>query len=688
MTGLVVAAILVATGQTSQGLDGVGPFLSPNLDGDWQWISAPLRDGPMTVEDARAREALSELIEENQYPAFRETYSVSLPEKPTGLPDEYDILMYGKYITLLRMRMEIHVRSGRVTAELVTADGFYRGPLPKKAIDHLTRQLVYAFIAEHKARPESEPRWRGANSSSFFRSQRIELEAYNVFEGFHLRTEAWRLDAHRIGVENGIPAFMHTRFAMEVEKLARERLKLLKPNDELRRELVTRLQRIQPNSPNSDSNREECRLLSDVVRDDLASVEAMLYARLAVYWQLEEALPELQRLGLKAAALRLAIVTADDPTELLKEAISITFDDVRSWQEVDNEQYTDDIWLFDWSMDYLSRLPEAKQVEILLDAMPRVMDGYSARDVLRRLEDSQLGPTQLAKVDSFYSETTDPRARIGAARCLLNHTNQDEYYQFLLGQARKWPESAELTGYPETPEYDALRALMTYFVKQGKNHHEVVEMVRSLIEQVPDDTLHRLSFVALRDELERKEDVELLAKYCAHEDPFLARTAIMALARIKPDLALEKARQEIDDYTEGKRQFYDGVYLELLFWQNDRSAVKSLEAALAKCRQETERDGWKWESVSDDLQLLVIGYLKADTIEERTKYAVEYAQLVLPDSQSHEWFKEIGTQLVRDGADPEECRPLLAPHTLFREHQEWDSHWPWVDVTRVPFEGK
>ncbi len=704
MSGFVLAALLAAMGQPGQEQSfSFGDLWDP-APGPWTpysdaWVVAPSREGAMTAEDLRARKTLNKLVQKNQSDQFRKYYSVALPNKPTGLPDDYDVLMYGEWTDVLRMRLEIHVRGDRVTAEMVTADGFYRGPLPPEPIDHLARQLAYGFCAERKRTPAALPAligsFEGWSSIHYVRFQRIELISRDPQRPFHLRTEPWQLTTHWVAIDDhGVAGFAHTRFGEGVERLVRKKLKLLKPTDELRGEVVARLQQIEaPKKPAADDEsgdadsgesewreweiRQQKRPLDDMFRDDLASVEAKLYARLAVHWRLEKALPELRRLGLKEAALRLAIVTADDPTDLLKGAL-LTEDD---------EDRTEDDCLVEWSLNYVSRLPDEKRTEVLLHAMPRVQCGYRADDILQQLADCQLNAGQLAQIDKFYNETADLRSQVAAARCLLKQTNQDEYYRFLLERARKWPESAESTGnlsFP--PEDDAFRAVVAYSAKQGKYRRETAEMVRSLFGRMPEDPLLRSL-----GELERAEDVELLLKYCEHEDESLVPVAIMALAKIEPDLALEKAHRQIADYLHDKRSFHHGVrpYFDMIFWRNDRSAVEPLEAALAKYRKELKENAEKWGTSPGqtwdpwgDQPEVLISYLKADAIEERARHAARYARrtpMVLflyftPDRG--QWLKEVGMRLVREGADPKKCKPLLKPPpppSPSREYESWTS---------------
>jgi hypothetical protein len=697
----LVLLSLIVLGGASQGQSFFGDILWDlgRAVGD-AWIVMPSREGRVTAKDRRAHEALKGLVEKNQSPLFRERYSVVLSDKPTGLPDDYDVLMYGKWTDVLRMRMEIRVRGERAMAEMVTADGFYRGSLSAEPIDHLARQLACAFQAKHKRKPAAGTSgWggmitEGFTSIHYVRFQRIELISRDPSRPFHLRTEPWQLTAWRVAINsNGVHGLAHTQFGEQVESLVREAITLLEPTDALEQEVLARLRRIEeprrPAADNDNGDRTSSTLetpernvpqeqlpLDHYDRDDLVSVETRLYARLAVYWRLEDALPELRRLGLEGAAIRLAIVTADDPADLLKAEL-LAKDDER-------EEEDDD--LFEWSLDFTTRLPEAKKAAILVDVVPRLPCGDRQSEIRRVLPDAQLCAEQLAVVKEFYRNTPDACSQVAAAHCLLNNTNSDEYYRFLSQLALKQPDSAESTQPVfSQAECDALHALVDYSATRKKKRNETADIVRSLFGRMPNSLVEALG------KLGRTEDADLLLTYCEHQDAMLVKTAIMALANVKPDLAVEKARGQIRKYVDGEGGFYLLVhpYLELIFWRNDRSAVDLLERALANYRKERQEAISKsgrglsstmvsglivpWEA---DL-LTLIKYLKSETVEEQVKHALQYPREHSSWNPNHDrWFQDVGTRLIRAGADPKQCEPLLnqaPPPPFSREWVSWTS---------------
>ena len=65
-------------------------------------------------------------------------------------------------------------------------------------------------------------------------------------------------------------------------------------------------------------------------------------------------------------------------------------------------------------------------------------------------------------------------------------------------------------------------------------------------------------------------DVGILTKYWSHEDASLVVTAIDAIAKLNPEVALEKVRKQIDRYVKGEGQnlsfgWYVAEYLDLIF---------------------------------------------------------------------------------------------------------------------------
>jgi hypothetical protein len=330
----------------------------------------------------------------------------------------------------------------------------------------------------------------------------------------HLRTEAWEASAEAICQGSmGVQGFAHTRFAQEVERLARKRLELLEPSEDLGREVVARLGRISPDAklasaPSWSDVSPEKLSLDHFQRDDLGSIEAKLYSRLAVDWRLEDALGELERLKLRKAATRLAVAVSDDPIEPLKAAML-------------GEDYMD----FRWSLNFALQLPCPDRIEVLLDVLPSLKNPYQVEDVLQHLpSDAQFGaPT--APIDKFYRETEDVDSKIVVATYLARRTQEEAYYEFLLEEALKPPEDLEkhrsVPYYRQAAMETALGWIRTEAAPlssdlRQRQRREAVAMLRTWLERIPPNANpYRVEMlVSQLDLLGEPEDREVLVRYC------------------------------------------------------------------------------------------------------------------------------------------------------------------------------
>ncbi|NQT36275.1 MAG: hypothetical protein HQ581_02235, partial [Planctomycetes bacterium] len=612
------------------------------------------------------------------------------------------------------MRLEIRIRGKEATGEMVTTDGFYRGPLPAGQIDDLAWQLSYGFQSKQESKAEDGMlRGGGPLGGGYgrdFRTQVVELISRDPAKPCHLRTEAWiRSHCALDDTWDIVEQFAHTRFSEEIEELAREKLTLPEPTAEMHRELVGRLRRIEVRNMVVNENESEppefsVNLLSleTYGRHDLPSIEARLYSRLAVYWRVKEALPELERLELSGVT-RLRIVTAHDPAELLKAMIV-----ARSEKEEENALFgprtrRKEIDRFDWATEYACQLPPPKGADILLYALSRVGPG-DQHSILYPLARCQLNAKQLATLDEYYKQAKSRATRIVAADCLLNQTHRDEYYRFLLELSLKWDEDDESYDPLGLPTHYVARDVLSYSLKHGKKRHETAEMVRTMLGRIRMDAPSTRNsvctlIVALGD-LGGTNDVELLLKYYEQSpDPIesewnsITSDAIIAIAKIDAKLGLEKAHVEIQRYLDQETElvsFGDCVhpYLGLIFWQDDRSALKLLEPALAQRRREEQElrakrgnTPWDWNpELLGDAEALV-PYLKAKTVQQRLKHALPFPNREYIYFQGcrdmDQWSKDVGLRLIRQGADPKQCEPLLElekhrpPMPSSREAESW-----------------
>jgi hypothetical protein len=216
-----------------------------------------------------------------------------------------------------------------------------------------------------------------------------------------------------------------------------------------------------------------------------------------------------------------------------------------------------------------------------------------------------------------------------------------------------------------------MRAVLQFSSELGHKRAESAAMIRSLLERIPMDAHADYSgmrtLVSNLGLLGEPNDLELLTRYCEHDDASMVVTAIYAVARIKPELALEKARGRIRNYLEGMGRnvsfgWYVMPYFDLIFWQEDKSAIEILERALEKkLKDEPDRTDWVAEA------RLLLDYLRAAGVEERTECAIRYAgrgyfgESWLRGQGAERWLQDVGKRLVREGADPNRCQPLLNP---------------------------
>src|SRR5687768_16216092 len=84
------------------------------------WRVAPPVVKELTAADREARDELLKLIEKKQDPAYRAEWKLEIPERASGVPVNYDVLLYRTYAgwSSSATRIEIQVRAGRANIEL------------------------------------------------------------------------------------------------------------------------------------------------------------------------------------------------------------------------------------------------------------------------------------------------------------------------------------------------------------------------------------------------------------------------------------------------------------------------------------------------------------------------------------------------------------------------------------------
>jgi hypothetical protein len=242
---------------------------------------------------------------------------------------------------------------------------------------------------------------------------------------------------------------------------------------------------------------------------------------------------------------------------------------------------------------------------------------------------------------------------------MLDRRGEDEYYDYLRCEALR-PEDKKDDVY--APQRSALQGILRFSSIDGRKREPSAALVRTLLSRIPFESHADFSGmrpqVSALGELGSPADVPLVAEYCEHQDASMVVTAVEALSRLKPDLALEKAKTQIRKYVaaqeiRGGFGWHVEPYLDLIFWQDDRSAAELLQHAYDKPRPGSR---YVEAGVLDTPRLLA--YLRAVDSEKRTRAALDFAKSRRIDAA---WLRDVGRRLVADGAAPETCDPFLHP---------------------------
>jgi hypothetical protein len=598
------------------------------------WIKVPARSGPATGKDKEAREALLKLVEARQDKEFRNAFEIVIPDEPTGLPGDYDLLVYGKHLDRSLLRIEVRVRKDKATMELVAVDGIKRSEVPLAHIEQLARQLAYAFRADERAKDPAEVAmssgmWMMATHVPY---RRLELVSRSIDQPFHLRTEAWQLLGRSVSQNTaGVPGFVATQVETELLQIALEHAVKVEPVGEIRKDLVIRLKQIA--TPPKDSEPYS-------YRKDLVAVEALLYSRLAVDWRVPEAQPELRRLEMISEEAQLAIATSQDPAKMLEQNIR-----GEDWR------------MFRWSLGFATDPMRPQFVEMLIRSLPHVKDEYRVIDILTALKDAETTPEQLVFLERFRKETKSERSRILASLFLLHRVHRDELFEELMSLAKQLKMNEDYSD----PRKDACQGLLEYAARTGKNRIESAQLVRTLLDRIPADANSRSNEIAALAKhlgaLGNHDDLPRLESYCREGDSYQTSAVIDAIARIDPHLALQLVGKEVAKYNQpshdgGRYGNMVGTYLDLILWRRDQAFVEPLQIALAKYRAESPGEK-SWVKPTEQ----VLAYLKSGDVSERAQMALSLDR----DYHDNSRRADIGKQLIAEGADAKVVQPLLKP---------------------------
>jgi hypothetical protein len=610
-----------------------------------------------------AREELLSIIERSQDDAYRQTYIVLVPERPTGLGDNYDLVLYGRFLGWFGWRIEVSVRGDSATAEMVTKEGIRRGDLPAGEVDRLVRQLLYAYMAEEKPRQaDDELMGAGVGYQTHTAEEGIVVVSRDPEKPFNFMTEPRQLTATDIDLRHdSLRWFFETRLAKWVRQAANNRLTSIDQAEERAGRILSHLRRIDP-TPIKDEFSDELLALDHSSRDDLASVEAMLFSHLAVEMRLMEALPELERLNLRDAVIMLKVSTAHDPTEVLKAMI----------------ESGDGPW-FHWAVDFCVAPPHPPRVQLLVDSLPRLKSSYAVEVILEKLSDLNLTAEQQAAIAALLDKSGPLHTRVHCAEFLLARTGEDRFYNYL-HQVALHAEIEKICDFYE-PERKALHAAVSYSASTGNRRSDSAELVRIWLMRLSpdahaDESPLRMLVTAL-GRLGDRKDLPLLERYCSHPDSSFVVNVVEAIAFIEPELALQKARERIAEFVSdqgGEMSFRWDVwpYFGLLFWRHDSAALPHLERALRKlqdrklqprARQITGGEltwamyqgappGTDWAAETRRL----IDYLNAESADERLAAVLAYVQ---NHHVAARFLRDVAEELRQAGADAEKCRLLL-----------------------------
>ncbi len=599
------------------------------------WRVRPQTDKPPSPADQAARKALLELIGRKQTPRFRDRAKIEVPEHASGVPEAYEITLYGKYIDpRTAARLHIRVTGKQAFAELVDDSGIARGELPFEQVDLLTRQLACAFQSRVKVRRNGRSSMLSGSHAPYFT---IELFAKDDSSALHLQTKPWQTIFNVIDLHSyDLRSFMHSRFCEGLLYLARSELTVLTA-DEQRAQIAKELKRIPAEPPpGTDQDPWAAEIYS---RKDRAAVEIVLFTHLAVQQVVPDVLDDLRRLKAEEAIARWQIVTAADwPAQLAKRLAT---------------EEEDGVWP-DWALDFATKSPRPEMTPHLIELVVSGPLDFAVM-IAWRLKDVELPAMHLDHIEKAFRDAPPGERKVTLATLLLEQTKDDRYYDYLLTLTRPLAEAKD-----QELGRRAVDALLTYSGRTGKRREDAYALLKELLKEKPVspadsyDWNHQ-ELIEHLGRLGTRADVPMLEELAACKSRYAASAAIDAMARLDPELAVRKARERIAAFAtldDHNAYLWNVAYsFDLLFWQNDRAAVPVLK----RVREMLPTRDWEDIRGIDETQLL-INYLEADTIDARVEAALQFvkASPVDPD-----WQRDVGLALVAAGADRARCRPLL-----------------------------
>ncbi|MHC4506478.1 MAG: hypothetical protein ACYTFI_24545, partial [Planctomycetota bacterium] len=647
---------------------GLAEFLA------WDVEDALSGGDPLAPRDSRARKVAVLLIKEKSTGEYETDFRAFVPVEDANLPEDYEIRLFGGYVGTNLLSIRLFVKGRRVFGEMITKQGVSRGEVPFDEVDAFARRAFYLLRAQEVQIVD----WIGRHRSWISHAPYLSFQLSRRGAARHplLATGPAKALVGRIHSDfcGGLRPFAHSWACNNLRHLAREHLRPAEVTGDLRRTILERLSAFEPETPPLDDYR----------RKDRAAIEAQLYARLLLEWNVAGALPVLERLGLDEHADRLRIRQADDPGPLLKAALA-----------------GNDWGLTTWALGCMDGMPDVEAArEVLLHGLRASRSKYLPERLLQRLA---LLPRDAATTEAIEAafEKAPPHSvtRVAAARALLFLTDREKHFEFLRTEALA--SAPDLNDLPK-PQREALKAITAYAAGTGQSRpgfgaarpragrwcDRAAETVITVLDRIPADAHTTFSgmdmLVGLLGDLGRPEDADVVGRYARHDSDYMAQRAVFAMATLDRHRAVEEARRRVRLFVQSRGGKHSYSWNARGYWWlfcalEAREAVPEAEQVLALLKrgpppQRTpEKDapvasdhlswkhfrcGWTGHREAPRIEAL-LGLLRAATPAERAGYAVEFVRLYRP-YYDQRLLGVLRDRLIRDGVGRDTVPELFA----------------------------
>lgn len=613
------------------------------------WLVAPASGNLTSASDREAREELLKVILAKQAETSREGWALKVPERNSGVPAKYDLLLHRSNGCFLesRARLKIQVRDGQAEWELWNLSGIYRAERSAKDIDRLVRIFAYAF---HAVENTSSGRFSTSHSIGP-PPVAIEVVSRDDRAEFHLQTPY--LDANWNSTGPPQTRIRNYAFATLVEHafdVAKRECQPLSKDDEAN-EILSNL-RGMPATTKADS--------LAVAREPQIHVESSLLADRAVGLSLRDALPELKRLSLVEQERQLSVASAANPRPLIMEAIARHFRDER---------------LATWAVRFAAGDEHPERLQWLIDVLPRLEKdpprSHRASSIVAELARKSLSEEQLAQLRARFDETKNLEQKASLANLLLQHTRELKYFQHLETTIRDLPPGKNDS---DSLRREAIRDVLEYAIRSGNQRQQARALLKAILREPRDkenpDSFEMFELVEFLGDLGTSEDVPYLAGLAQSKSPYLARSAIQSLAKLDAKRALEILHARIQRWNQrpaDELTYSHEVYphFALIIFERDQKAAPLLKTAWQRLSSRASAKQDRDESDSGELTRSgynpgqVIAFLEAKSGTARAEAAIAH----FGDRAHYEdpkRMQKLVDQLIAEGAAPERCKVLLS----------------------------